>query len=241
MPGIVLGMGDIALKNIKQGPCPPGNCKSLGEALAAGVLLKVIRNIFLHLSYCSLCIGLIPMGVLFLLADNVVTSVVILIGRESVFPAILAECRRSRWPGLDQVRNSEPGWSSLGYCWGHHKYLCCVHCKEDKQGLKSSAEHTSQSFAWCMTMSAREGPFCNSVRHYSGSGHVLTSEQRWDRVIPTWTKWSEVEERTVGVPLSEDRKRDSGQAKITTSKPWQNEAACSWKHVLYITSSQKFD
>lgn len=205
------------------------------------MMLKVIRNIFLHLSDCSLCIGLIPMGVLFLLEDNVVTSVVILIGRESVFSVLLAECRTVSVAWLVRCASLNLAGQVLVIAEATTNMCAVFTAKRTSRGwnlVQSVLTNPSPDACLCLP---ERGSFCNPVRHYSGSGHVLTSEQRWDRLIPTWTKWSEVEERTVGVPLSEDRKRDARPAKTTTSKPWQNEAACSWKHVLYITSSQKFD
>lgn len=89
-----------------------------------------------------------------------VTSVAILIGRESVFP---------RHSSREPDRLIDLAWikcTSLNLT-GHVLVIdeattnICVgaHCKEHKQGLKSSAGHSYQSFAWGTTMSAGEGAF----------------------------------------------------------------------------------
>lgn len=140
------------------------------------------------------------MGSLFLLEGNVATSVAILIWRESVFPS---HSRKVPDSLIDLAWIKCTSLNLTGHVWviGAATTNICVgvHCKEDKQEPKPSAGHTYQTFTWCMTMSAREAvPFCNSLRHWSDLGHMLTSEQRLVGVIPTWTRWFEDGERTVG-------------------------------------------
>lgn len=160
MPDTVLGKGDTALKNIKQGPCFPGTYKSLGVALAPGIVISVIRKFFLHLSdFFLLCRLNLEQGWALPAWSFVATSVATLIGRESHFPShcstmldCLIDVAWARCISLNLIRQisviSEAATS-----------VCAGYSLQREQAGAEVQCRVHHVFASCRTISAGEGAF----------------------------------------------------------------------------------